>query len=476
MRHGDLTDDSLGDAFLSGRAAGERRRHGSVYTPAPVVAAMIAWAARQGSPPARVVDAGAGSGRFILAAAAAFPRAELVAVENDPTAAAVLRANVARHGLTGRVAVRVEDFRDAVLPPVPGPTLFIGNPPYVRHHGIEARWKDWYAEAMAAHGIRASRLAGLHLHFFARILALAQPGDQGCLITAAEWLDVNYGDALRRLLLGPLGLRSLDVIDPAIAVFDDALTSAVVTTFQVGASVDAVRARWLAEPMCEVGIGSELAVGHLRQAAKWGPVIRLGAVEQHAGRRLGDVVRVHRGQATGCNAAWIVRRGVDLPDAVLFPTVTRARELFDAEEALTDGARLACVVDIPADYADTMDRHERAAIGRFLDLARVVGADRAYLARHRSPWFAVRLRPPAPILCTYMARRPPCFVLNACGARHLNIAHGLYPRQPMPADTLTRLVHHLNRIAEPSHGRLYGGGLLKFEPREVEALPLGDGW
>jgi adenine-specific DNA-methyltransferase len=40
----------------------------------------------------------------------------------------------------------------------------------------------------------------------------------------------------------------------------------------------------------------------------------------------------------------------------------------------------------------------------------------------------VRLRPPAPILATYMARRPPAFVHNLAGARHVNIDHGLYPR------------------------------------------------
>lgn len=37
------------------------------------------------------------------------------------------------------------------------------------------------------------------------------------------------------------------------------------------------------------------------------------------------------------------------------------------------------------------------------------------------------LKEPAPVLCTYMARRPPQFTLNLCGARHINIAHGLYP-------------------------------------------------
>lgn len=65
------------------RSAAERRAVGAVYTPAPIVRSMMTWLASQGTP-ARIVDPGAGSGRFILAAGLAFPDAQLVAVEMDP--------------------------------------------------------------------------------------------------------------------------------------------------------------------------------------------------------------------------------------------------------------------------------------------------------------------------------------------------------------------------------------------------------
>jgi len=52
---------------------------------------MMTWLANQ-SKPVRIVDPGAGSGRFILAAGQAFPDAQLVAIENGPA----VRAHVAR--------------------------------------------------------------------------------------------------------------------------------------------------------------------------------------------------------------------------------------------------------------------------------------------------------------------------------------------------------------------------------------------
>src|SRR5262249_50566221 len=71
--------DVLGTAFCGLMSARQRRRHGATYTPGPIVNAMVEWAGVEIPAPARVVDPGAGSGRFLIAAARKFPDAELVA-------------------------------------------------------------------------------------------------------------------------------------------------------------------------------------------------------------------------------------------------------------------------------------------------------------------------------------------------------------------------------------------------------------
>jgi hypothetical protein len=78
----------------------------------------------------------------------------------------VLRANAAVLGLSKRLEVRLEDFRETTMRPINGATLFVGNPPYVRHHGIGKEWKVWFAQAAHERGFNASKLAGLHIHFF----------------------------------------------------------------------------------------------------------------------------------------------------------------------------------------------------------------------------------------------------------------------------------------------------------------------
>jgi hypothetical protein len=187
---------------------------------------------------------------------------------------------------------------------------------------------------------------------------------------------------------------------------------------------------------------------------------------------LGELVSVHRGAVTGANKVWVQpRNAVDLPDAVLFPSVTRARELFLAGERLLDEANLKVVVDIPIDL-ELFDGIDREQVDRFLQTARDKRADEGYVASNRRAWYSVGLREPAPVLATYMARRPPAFVRNDVAARHINIAHGLYPRVRMDGTQLDLLAQHLRTAVTLGQGRTYAGGLTKFEPREMERIPV----
>lgn len=463
--------DPLGESFCRIVPTAERRPLGATYTPPELVEAMVAWVARQGEPD-RVVDPGVGSARFLVAAGRRFPRAELVGIDVDPFAALLARGHLAAAGLGSRARVIVGDFRDVTLPRASGRTLFIGNPPYVRHHDIAASWKQWLVATAKRHDLRASQLAGLHTHFFLAIAERAQPGDTGVLITAAEWLDVNYGHVVRELLLGELGVENIQIIEPAAMPFPGTATTAVITGFSAGAEPDAVGARRVAD-LAKLGAletDQQISRERLKAAARWTLLTR-GLPEQREGFvQLGELCRVHRGQVTGANRIWVVNEDeVNLPRSVLYPSVTRARELIAAKDTLVDDTGLRRVIDLPIDL-DRFTPEEQQRIEQFLQTAKARGADQGFIARHRKAWWSVGLRDPAPILATYMARRPPVFVRNMAGARHINIAHGLYPREPMDEAAMKSLVTYLDQSDTIHHSRMYAGGLAKFEPKEMARL------
>jgi adenine-specific DNA-methyltransferase len=469
-------NDPLGTAFCRVRTAEVRRSQGATYTPKPIVRAMLKWAWNSCEHPFRVVDPGVGSARFLVAAGRRFPAARLIGVDTDPLAAMLARAHLASAGFAHRAEIHVGDYRTLSLPAVDGRTLYLGNPPYVRHHLIGPAWKAWLTKTAAALKLpEASQLAGLHVHFYVATAAHAREGDFGAFITAAEWLDVNYGRVLRDLFIGPLGGRSITLIEPTAQPFPDAATTAAIACFEVGSRSKTVRlkrAATLDNLSSTNGLSSGRVVRRerLEAAHRWTPLTRSPKQEREGFIELGELCRVHRGQVTGSNKVWIAGPHAEqLPESVLFATVTRARELFAAGHALTDAAPLKRVIDLPAEL-DVFDKAERKLIDAFLKKAKAMGADRGYVAEKRRAWWSVGLRHAAPILTTYMARRPPAFVRNIAEARHINIAHGVYPRDEMSDGMLTALAAYLSNTVTQAEGRTYAGGLTKFEPKEVERL------
>lgn len=464
--------DPLGEAFCRLRSPETRRTMGATYTPAAIVSAMLRWAKAHGTEPARVVEPGAGSARFLMAGGRRFKGAELVGIEVDPLPALIARANLAACGFAERSVVLVRDYRSVALPAIAGATLYIGNPPYVRHHQIDPSAKQWLTSAATRLGYDASQLSGLHVYFYLATAIKAKPDDFGVFITAAEWLDVNYGRLVRQLFLKELGGESLTVIEPTAKPFQDADSTAAISTFKVGSRPPSIRVARVADAglLRDLTAGKQIHRGRLESESRWSHLTRSPRSIPQGYVELGELCRVHRGQVTGANRVWIAGpHSADLPTRVLFRTVTRARELFRADGVLADASVLRDVIDLPADL-DTLDDGDRKTVERFLRYAKKVGADAGYIAKARRAWWSVGLRAPAPILATYMARRPPAFVLNLAEARHLNIAHGLYPRESLAPRVLDSLAKYLSGAVSMHDGRTYAGGLTKFEPREMERL------
>ncbi|MEY2878546.1 MAG: hypothetical protein RLZZ15_926 [Verrucomicrobiota bacterium] len=461
--------DPLGEFFLASVSPADRRAQGATFTPAWLVDLQLDQIATKGAP-ARVVDAGAGSGRYALAAARRWPKATVVAVEKDPALAEAIRINAHAAGLC--VHVVCEDYLAFTLPQIAGVTAFVGNPPYVRHHDISVKDKAWYSDRMRRLDLPHSQLAGLHLYFYLQSFLLSQPGDCGCFVTAAEWLETNYGEGMRALFCN-MGGDGLVRVDPAEQLFSDALTTSVIATWG-RAATDRVEISDLVErtPQTQFHTPRE----ELRALAKWPGYGQPLPPPAAAGPVLGDFFRVSRGQVTGLNEIWIANTETEklIPTRYLFPCVTDAAEIIDAGGVLRDATALRRVIDLPADLGE-LSAAERGKVDAFLERATRAGAERSYVAQHRRPWWRVRLPAPAPIVMSYMGRRPPRFARNACGARLINVAHGLTPLHPITISAQDRLVAWLNHNVAVTGGRTYGGGLVKFEPGDAMNIPLPDG-
>jgi hypothetical protein len=320
--------------------------------------------------------------------------------------------------------------------------------------------------------LKASQLAGLHVYFFLATALQGRKGDFGSFITAAEWLEVNYGSVVRDLFLKPLGGTGITVIEPTATPFPDAATTAAITDFEIGTKPEIIRLARV-ESVTQLAFPDPVRLlrrERLEVESRWSHLTRGAKDVPSDFIELGELCRVHRGTVTGANRIWIAgEHSRDLPPEFLFASVTKARELFSAGLVLSDPATLRRVIDLPVEL-DGLDKATRHVVDGFLKYAKAQGGDAGYIARYRKAWWSVGLRKPAPILATYMARRPPTFVRNPEGARHINIAHGPYPRENVDPVILDALARFLSTSVSVASGRTYAGGLTKFEPGEMERL------
>ncbi len=463
--------DPLGDAYMKVNSPEQRRGGGETYTPRQIVDEMVSEAKRRILPEA-IVDCGCGSGRYAIACAKAFPEAKIYALDLNDKAILMAKANAAAAGLADRIHCQCQDFLTADFSELPRPVLWIGNPPYVRHHEITPAQKEWFRETTASFGIQGSALAGLHLYFLAAMAKASRPGDFGILVTSAEWLDVNYGRVVRRMLAdGPLSLVSLHLHDRRTQVFEGTNTTAVVFSFGAGnAPSDNV---WISDGEMSGRMVSRTA---LRAADRWSPMV---SAPMHTEKStasglvpLGTFVRVHRGMVTGNNKFWVRSKDElkDVPPALTVPVISHARELTGDCVAQKSPECLKRLIVLPEDLSELTGKSADAA-GEIIEEGLSQGVNQGYIAQHRRRWWSVR--PPAevpPVLMTYMGRRRPSFVINSRRLPMLNVVHGLYPKVPLSDAAMQRLVNYLNEHVTLEDGRMYAGGLVKFEPKEAEAI------
>lgn len=479
----------------------ERNARGQFATP-PALARQIADEAMRrigGSRRITFLDPAVGTGAFysaLLAAAGGTRIGRAAGYEIDPSAASRAAALWNRQGLT----VCEADF--TVAPPPASERqrfdLIICNPPYVRHHHLSPATKARLREASeAATGIRLSGLAGLYCHFMLLSHAWMRRDALGVWLAPSEFLDVNYGDEVKRYLLDRVALQRIHRYDSEDLQFADALVSSAVVILSNRPPTDA--------DQVELSVGGALespretrmvSRAELRRTPKWTslPARQLNG-NSPARATLGDAFVIKRGIVTGDNSFFVVNaetaRKRRLPREFLTPMLPSPREL-DGNEVRADEDGLPLLAEqrflIDCDLPPEEVRRQFPRLWSYLQEGEGTVSGR-YLCRHRTPWYRQELRPAAPLLCTYMGRStaggrgPFRFILNHSSATAPNVYLAMYPREQLrdaieqDPNLLRAVWRQLNEIDPQTMiraGRVYGGGLHKIEPRELASVPLDE--
>ncbi len=481
------------------KGPGARNRLGQFATP-PRLSLELARLARSlwrtRSERVRFLDPAVGTGSFYGALRQAFPAREIetaAGVEMDPAFARAARRIWAKTGLR----VTGADFT-RLAPPPPGRqfNLIMSNPPYVRHHHLPAADKRrLQAAALEQLGLRVSGLAGLYCHFLFLCHRWMDDGALAVWLVPSEFMEVNYGAAVRRYLAERVTLRRIHRFNPADVQFADALVTSAVVVFEKRPPQPGGRAAFshggtLAQP----DVTEDIALADLRGADKWTLRPRRTARHKVTGSHtLGDLFQINRGLATGANSFFIMSRSDaaahGIPDIAMKPVLPGPKTLEGTViEADADGwpaiPQPLALVDCTLPEEAIRERYPR--FWAHLQAGMRDGVHNGYLASRRRPWYSQEQREPAPFLCTYMGRqgtsgRPFRFVWNKSRALAANVYLMMYPRpalaqalgrDPALAEDVFRALNELENERLIAEARVYGGGLHKLEPSELAALPV----
>jgi hypothetical protein len=368
--------------------------------------------------------------------------------------------------------------------------LIISNPPYVRHHYISNDVKKKLNERInKIFGLSYSGLTGLYGYFMTISSLWLQNGGISVWLVPNEFLDVNYGKAIKTFLLKKVKLLRIHRFNPLKTQFSDALVSSSIVFYSTGQTSGGVlfsMGNDINKPETQKHILSR----NINPNDKWSKYFSSQVKIKKIETTIGDYFYVKRGIATGSNKHFILTdekaEKLNIPNEYLKPILPSPRYITsniieNGTDSFISGIKKQYLLNITCSENEIMNLPNNLV--QYLNEI-YIEIKNNYIIRNRSPWFKQEYRPECPFLISYMGRNPNepfRLFLNNTNATVPNVYLMLYPKFNWKESeaqnkgfmkNLHDKLQNINSETFISSGRIYGGGLYKLEPKELMSVSI----
>jgi len=462
-----------------------RRKFGQFFTPTSMTDFMVSWGFTEDVK--RIIDPGVGTGIFLSRIARVLKKrnmdVELMGIDIDPLLlnAAYVRIAIENKEILDKVTLIKENY--LLWKPNIKIDLVISNPPYMRFQDYDRQIVDYLSSIF---NLQLTKLTNIYALFMMKSLSELKEGGKAVFITPSEYLYTDYGEIVKKFLLNNYSLIALMMIGLENTVFENVMTTGLITLVKKEKSTHIHEVLFVnaeGTDNLELSVldrGKKISQQKLDPHNKWLTYFFDENLDQYLNKLvpLSLLADVDRGIETGYNEFFTLDektvKKYKIPPAYLKPIISKARHcphydftISDWKKLKREGKRvylLHCFMPDPPNE-----------LSEYLRYGEKIGVPKRYIISHRKRWWWVEKREPAPILVLVFSRERMRFVYNKAEVLSLTHFHLIYPKfndETMIKALLAYLNSNINEKIATIYGRVYGTGLKKLEPGDLERLPV----
>lgn len=359
----------------------------------------------------------------------------------------------------------------------------ICNPPYLKFHDYDNITATTLIKDKL--GYNLSGFTNLYAIFLLKSINQLNENGRCAYIVPSEFLNSDYGVAVKKYLIESKKLRHIIVFDFEQDVFADAITTACIllcandpTNQSVSFSHIKTEQQLNDLEAClyseSYTFDNEIPYTVIDQNIKWRNYYSEEQTQTyHNLVPFTTYARVSRGIATGANNYFTFNlskaQEYHIPQFSLLPCICHCvdvRDSFFTDEdfdTLRDANKNVFLFN-------GQNNTDNFYIQQYIQSGEEQGINKRFLTASRSPWYALEKRPSAPIWVTVFNRDGLRFVRNTSRATNLTTFHSIYVNESHKEYTDLLYAYLLTDTAHKifdENRREYGNGLKKFEPNDL---------